>query len=194
MARFIRSVDHEYTFPENVSLRHILYALINIRESNRDNSIKGRKEFKDEQKLVYHRVYKFPDFLRLLFKIKNLDMFETIDFSDAMNKENPTVRASSQPVAKNPAMSLETATAFTVEEGRVRVRTTVTVTLPFQLPDILHPGLKAWTKNKTLELRQEELKIILNSSFSKDVVPVVDSTVHVAQITEGAAAAAVGRN
>ena len=196
MARFIRSVDHEYKFPGTVTLRDVLYALIEIRESNRDKSILSRTENKAEKKIAYRRVYKFPDFLRLLFKIQNLDMLETIDFSDATDEQNPTVRTSSSPVSELPSMSLKTSTVFTVEGGKVTVRTTVTVTLPFLLPDILHPGLRESTKNKTLDVRKEELDVILNSSFSENVVPVVDGTVHAAQIAYGAAnggaAAAMG--
>ena len=178
MARFIRSVDHEYFFPNDVRLSHVLCAIIRIRESNKDNSV--TKITKNEHEILFDRVYKFPGFLRVLFKINKLDMVEKLDLSKA-TAQSPEIRMSSSPNVPDNIMSLDTATLFTVESGKVVARTTVKVTLPFLLPKILHGPLRAWTKNKTLQLRKEELMTIPNVKpqfEEEDLMPNIEHNIN----------------
>ena len=124
-----------------------------------DKSDKSMTVVKDtrpqnDKHLHYLVTYKVPEFMRLIFKVKTFEMEETIE--DNTKHINPTI-ISTIDRKDFTEVNLRTHTVYSVNsEGCVHVVTKVTITLPFQIPDILHPPLKLWTKTKSNSIRKRE--------------------------------------
>lgn len=163
-AKWIQSISHEFTFTPDVTVDRLLYAIVCIRKKDKsDKSLEVIESDSGDNFLKYNLNYIVPDFMKLLFKMKNLPMCETINFA---NKDNASGDLITSMISRNGSqlefMNLETFTRYCrdKEGGPIKALTKVTITLPFQIPDILHPPLKIWTLNKTKNVRELECKYL----------------------------------
>lgn len=169
-AKWIQSISHEFTFTPDVTVDRLLYALACIRKF--DKSDKNLEVFEngqaDDHQLNYNLNYIVPDFMKLLFKMSNLAMCETIDYKHKDNATGDLVTSMITRKGHHDTMNLETWTRYCRPgPGQpLKAITKVTITLPFQIPDILHPPLKMWTLNKTKTVRALETKYLAEQAMS----------------------------
>ena len=163
-AKWIQSISHEFTFTPDVTVDRLLYALACIRKHDKsDKSLSVFEIDSGDHFLKYNLSYVVPDFMKLLFKMKNLPMCETINFENKNNSSGDLITSMiTRKGAQSDFMNLETFTRYCRDSngGPIKAVTKVTITLPFQIPDILHPPLKMWTLNKTKTVRALECKYL----------------------------------
>ena len=157
-----KCVVTSYTFPLGFTLSHLMYAIMCIRENDKSDpnmAVERSTEIFSDKHMHYTVWYIVPEFMRFLFKMKKIRLVETIkDMST--HPENPYIE-SIICRHENKTMNLETHTIYSVNSNKqVDVKTTVTITLPFHIPEILHPPLRMWTTKKSNDIRELELKYL----------------------------------
>ena len=100
--------------------------------------------------------YTVPDFIRAIFKMQHLQMYEHLDFSEKDKIYSSLGRTG--PDSEN--MNLLTETSYTQVGDDIVTNTKVSVVLPFLIPPFLVPAVTHFAKQKTIEIRMREQRYL----------------------------------